>query len=575
MVYIVTSTPVVIIYQEEDIMFSDIEIAQKAKLRPIQEIAEKAGIPEEYVIPYGRDKAKISLDFFKKIEGRPTGKLILVTATTPTAAGEGKTTVTIGLTQGLVKSGKKTMTCLREPSLGPCFGVKGGAAGGGYSQVLPMESINLHFTGDIHAIGTAHNLLSAMIDNHIQQGNALNIDPRRIVWRRVMDMNDRALRDIVIGLGGTAHGVPRETGFDITVASEVMAIFCLADSLEDLKARLGSIVVAYTYEGKPVTASDIKAHGAMTALLRDAINPNLVQTIEGVPAFVHGGPFANIAHGTNTVTATRMALRLSDYVVTEAGFASDLGAEKFMDIVSRYAGFHPDAVVVVTTVRALKLHGGAAKDQLKNEDIEALKKGIPNLEAHVQNMKQFGVPVVVALNRFVDDTDAELKLVQDAAQSLGARISLAEVWAKGGDGALDLAEQVLDMIENEKNDYHPLYELKMSLKDKMHTVATKVYGADDVVYEDKASKTIKELEDLGYGELPVCMAKTQMSLSDDASVKGRPKNFKVTVREVRLSAGAGFIVAICGAMMTMPGLPKVPAAEKIDVDSEGRIVGLF
>ena len=575
MVYIVTSIPVVIIYQEEDIMFSDIEIAQQAKLRPIQEIAEKAGIPDEYVIPYGRDKAKISLDFFKTIEGKKDGKLILVTATTPTAAGEGKTTVTIGLTQGLVKRGKKTMTCLREPSLGPCFGVKGGAAGGGYSQVLPMESINLHFTGDIHAIGTAHNLLSAMIDNHLQQGNQLNIDPRRIVWRRVMDMNDRALRNIVIGLGGTAHGVPRETGFDITVASEVMAIFCLADSLEDLKARLGRIVVAYTYDGKPVTARDIKADGAMTALLRDAINPNLVQTIEGVPAFVHGGPFANIAHGTNTVTATRMALKLSDYVVTEAGFASDLGAEKFMDIVSRYAGFNPHAVVIVTTVRALKLHGGAAKDQLKSENIEALKKGIPNLEAHIKNMKQFKVPVIVALNRFVDDTDEELRLVREAAVSLGARISLAEVWAKGGDGALDLADQVLDMIENEKNEYQPLYGLEMPLKDKISTIATKVYGADGVVYEDKASKTLKELEDMGYGNLPVCMAKTQMSLSDDAAVKGRPTNFKVTVREVRLSAGAGFIVAICGAMMTMPGLPKVPAAEKIDVDSEGRIVGLF
>ena len=556
-------------------MFSDIEIAQQAKLRPIQEIAEKAGIPDEYVIPYGRDKAKISLDFFKTIEGKKDGKLILVTATTPTAAGEGKTTVTIGLTQGLVKRGKKTMTCLREPSLGPCFGVKGGAAGGGYSQVLPMESINLHFTGDIHAIGTAHNLLSAMIDNHLQQGNQLNIDPRRIVWRRVMDMNDRALRNIVIGLGGTAHGVPRETGFDITVASEVMAIFCLADSLEDLKARLGRIVVAYTYDGKPVTARDIKADGAMTALLRDAINPNLVQTIEGVPAFVHGGPFANIAHGTNTVTATRMALKLSDYVVTEAGFASDLGAEKFMDIVSRYAGFNPHAVVIVTTVRALKLHGGAAKDQLKSENVEALKKGIPNLEAHIKNMKQFKVPVIVALNRFVDDTDEELRLVREAAVSLGARISLAEVWAKGGDGALDLADQVLDMIENEKNEYQPLYGLEMPLKDKISTIATKVYGADGVVYEDKASKTLKELEDMGYGNLPVCMAKTQMSLSDDAAVKGRPTNFKVTVREVRLSAGAGFIVAICGAMMTMPGLPKVPAAEKIDVDSQGRITGLF
>jgi formate--tetrahydrofolate ligase len=556
-------------------MFSDIEIAQRAILKPINEIAEKAGIPEEYVIPYGRDKAKISLDFFKKLESRNNGKLILVTAITPTAAGEGKTTVTIGLTQGLVKRGKKTMTCLREPSLGPCFGVKGGAAGGGYSQVLPMESINLHFTGDIHAIGTAHNLLSAMLDNHLQQGNLLNIDPRRIVWRRVLDMNDRALRNIIVGLGGTAHGVPRETGFDITVASEVMAIFCLSDGLEDLKARLGRIVVAYTYDGKPVTAHDLKAEGAMTALLRDAINPNLVQTIEGVPAFVHGGPFANIAHGTNTVTATRMALKLADYVVTEAGFASDLGAEKFMDIVSRYAGFNPSAVVIVATVRALKLHGGAAKEQLKNEDIKALEKGIPNLEAHIENMKQFGVPVIVALNRFVDDTDAELELVEKAVQKLGARLSLAEVWAKGGDGALDLADKVLDMIENEKNDYHPLYELDMPLKDKINTVATKVYGADSVVYDDKALKTLKELDAFGYSKLPVCMAKTQMSLSDDANVKGRPKGFKITVREVRLSAGAGFIVVICGAIMTMPGLPKSPAAERIDVDSEGRITGLF
>ena len=556
-------------------MLSDIEIAQQATLRPIQEIADKAGIPQEYVIPYGNDKAKISLDFFKKLQDKKDGKLILVTATTPTAAGEGKTTVTIGLVQGLVKRGKKAMTCLREPSLGPCFGVKGGAAGGGYSQVLPMESINLHFTGDIHAIGVAHNLLSAMLDNHLQQGNTLNIDPRRIVWRRVLDMNDRALRNIVIGLGGTAHGVPRETGFDITVASEVMAIFCLASDLKDLKARLGRIVVAYTYDGKPVTAHDLKAEGAMTALLRDAINPNLVQTIEGVPAFVHGGPFANIAHGTNTVSATKMALKLSDYVVTEAGFASDLGAEKFMDIVSRFAGFHPSAVVIVTTVRALKLHGGAAKDQLKVENLDALKKGLPNLEAHIENMTQFGVPVVVALNRFVDDTDAELEIVETAVKKLGARLSLAEVWAKGGDGALDLADQVVDMIDHEKCDYHTLYDLEMPLKDKISTIATRVYGADGVDFEPKAAKMLKDLEAMGYGKMPVCMAKTQMSLSDDATVKGRPKGFKVTVREIRLSAGAGFVVAICGAIMTMPGLPKSPAAERIDVDDDGKIVGLF
>jgi len=556
-------------------MLSDIEIAQQAKLRPISEIADRAGIPAEYVIPYGNDKAKISLDFYGKIKNRESGKLILVTATTPTPAGEGKTTVTIGLTQGLVKRGKKAMTCLREPSLGPCFGVKGGAAGGGYSQVLPMESINLHFTGDIHAIGVAHNLLSAMIDNHIQQGNALGIDPRRIVWRRALDMNDRALRNIVIGLGGTAHGVPRETGFDITVASEVMAIFCLADGLSDLKARLGRIVVAYTYDGKPVTAHDIKAEGAMAALLRDAINPNLVQTIEGVPAFVHGGPFANIAHGTNSLAATKMALKLADYVVTEAGFASDLGAEKFMDIVSRYANFNPDAVVIVTTVRALKMHGGAPKDKLKEENIEALKKGIPNLEAHIENMKQFGVPVVVALNRFVDDTDAEIEIVEKAAGALGAPVSLAEVWAKGGDGALDLADKVLGMIEKGGNSYRPLYPLEMPLKEKIATIAVKVYGADGVEYDDKAAKMLASLEAEGYGSLPVCMAKTQLSLSDDASVKGRPKGFKIGVREVRLSAGAGFVVAICGAIMTMPGLPKSPAAERIDVDEEGRITGLF
>ena len=556
-------------------MLSDIEIAQQAKLRPIQEIADKAGIPAEYVIPYGNDKAKISLDFFKTLKDKKDGKLILVTATTPTAAGEGKTTVTIGLVQGLVKRGKKAVTCLREPSLGPCFGVKGGAAGGGYSQVLPLESINLHFTGDIHAIGVAHNLLTAMLDNHLQQGNPHNIDPRRVVWRRVLDMNDRALRNIVVGLGGTAHGVPRETGFDITVASEIMAIFCLADGLEDLKSRLGRIVVAYTYDGKPVTAHDLKAEGAMTALLRDAINPNLVQTIEGVPAFVHGGPFANIAHGTNTVTATRMGLKLADYVVTEAGFASDLGAEKFMDIVSRYGGFNPSAVVIVTTVRALKLHGGADKTQLKVENTEALTKGLPNLEAHIENMKQFGVPVVVALNRFVDDTDAELEIVENAVKKLGARLSLAEVWAKGGDGALDLADQVVEMIEDEKCDYHPIYGLDETLEKKIETVATKVYGADGVLYEPKAAKTLKELTALGYAGLPVCMAKTQMSLSDDAGVKGRPKGFKVTVREVRLSAGAGFVVAICGAIMTMPGLPKSPAAERLDVDKDGKIVGLF
>ena len=555
-------------------MLSDIDIAQAARCKPIGEIARDLGIPEEYLVPYGRNKAKVDLRFLRSLEDRPQGKLILVTATTPTAAGEGKTTVTIGLAQALVRKGKSAMLCLREPSLGPCFGVKGGAAGGGYSQVLPMEEINLHFTGDIHAVGVAHNLLSAMIDNHLQQGNPLGIDPRRVTWRRVMDMNDRALRHLVIGLGGKADGVPRETGFDISVASEVMAILCLADGIEDLKARLGRIVVAYTYEGKPVTASDLKAQGAMAALLKEAIQPNLVQTIEHVPAFVHGGPFANIAHGTNSIAATRTALRLRDYVVVEAGFASDLGAEKFMDIVSPYGGFHPEAVVVVTTVRALKLHGGLPKDRLGEEDLEAVRAGLANLEAHIGNMQQFGVPVVVALNRFTADTDRELELVRGAVQAQGASIALAEVWAKGGEGGLELADRVLEALDK-GNQYGPLYDWNLPLAEKIRTVATKVYGADGVVIEEGAAKTLKELESLGYGNLPVCMAKTQMSLSDRPELKGRPKGFEVHVREVRLSAGAGFVVAICGPIMTMPGLPKSPAAERIDIDADGRITGLF
>ena len=555
-------------------MLSDIDIAQAARCKPIGEIARDLGIPEEYLVPYGRNKAKVDLRFLRSLEDRPQGKLILVTATTPTAAGEGKTTVTIGLAQALVRKGKSAMLCLREPSLGPCFGVKGGAAGGGYSQVLPMEEINLHFTGDIHAVGVAHNLLSAMIDNHLQQGNPLGIDPRRVTWRRVMDMNDRALRHLVIGLGGKADGVPRETGFDISVASEVMAILCLADGIEDLKARLGRIVVAYTYEGKPVTASDLKAQGAMAALLKEAIQPNLVQTIEHVPAFVHGGPFANIAHGTNSIAATRTALRLRDYVVVEAGFASDLGAEKFMDIVSPYGGFHPEAVVVVTTVRALKLHGGLPKDRLGEEDLEAVRAGLANLEAHIGNMQQFGVPVVVALNRFTADTDRELELVRGAVQAQGASIALAEVWAKGGEGGLELADRVLEALDK-GNQYGPLYDWNLPLAEKIRTVATKVYGADGVVLEEGAAKTLKELESLGYGNLPVCMAKTQMSLSDRPELKGRPKGFEVHVREVRLSAGAGFVVAICGPIMTMPGLPKSPAAERIDIDADGRITGLF
>ena len=555
-------------------MLSDIEIAQAARCKPIGEIARDLGIPEDSLIPYGRNKAKVDLRFVRSLEDRPQGKLILVTATTPTAAGEGKTTVTIGLTQALVRKGKSAMLCLREPSLGPCFGVKGGAAGGGYSQVLPMEEINLHFTGDIHAVGVAHNLLSALIDNHLQQGNALGIDPRRVVWRRVMDMNDRALRHLVIGLGGKADGVPRETGFDITVASEVMAILCLADGIEDLKARLGRIVVAYTYEGKPVVASDLKAQGAMAALLKEAIQPNLVQTIEHVPAFVHGGPFANIAHGTNSIAATRMALRLRDYAVVEAGFASDLGAEKFMDIVSPYGGFHPEAVVVVTTVRALKLHGGLPKDRLSEENLEAVQAGLPNLEAHIANMQQFGVPVVVALNRFTADTDRELDLVKAAVAAQGAAIALTEVWAKGGEGGLELADRVLEALEK-GDSYRRLYDWNLPLAEKIRTVATRVYGADGVVIDEGAAKTLKELESLGYGNLPVCMAKTQMSLSDRPELKGRPRGFEVHVREVRLSAGAGFVVAICGPIMTMPGLPKSPAAERIDMDAEGRISGLF
>lgn len=555
-------------------VLSDLEIAQAAKLKPIGEIAGKLGIPGEYLIPYGHDKAKVDLRFMKTLADRPDGKLVLVTATTPTAAGEGKTTNTIGLTQALVKLGKNAMICLREPSLGPCFGVKGGAAGGGYSQVLPMEEINLHFTGDIHAVGTAHNLLAAMLDNHLQQGNALDIDPQRVVFRRVMDMNERALRNIVLGLGGKANGIPRESGFDITVSSEVMAILCLARDLTDLKERLGRIVVGYTRSGKAVTAEDLKAHGAMAALLKQALNPNLVQTIEHVPAFVHGGPFANIAHGTNSLAATRMALKLADYAVVEAGFASDLGGEKFLDIACRYGGFHPSAVVLVTTVRALKLHGGMPKDKLREENLSALEKGIENLEAHLDNLNQFGVPVVVALNRFITDTDAELALVRRAAEGRDARIALSEVWEKGGEGGVALAREVLAAIDR-GDAYRPLYELDLSLEEKIVRVATKVYGADGVDYAPGAAKTLKELQSGGYGALPVCMAKTQMSLSDDAELKGRPKGFRVTVREVRLSAGAGFVVPICGAIMTMPGLPKRPAAESIDIDGDGNITGLF
>ncbi|AFM21296.1 formyltetrahydrofolate synthetase [Acetomicrobium mobile DSM 13181] len=555
-------------------MLSDIEIAQRSKLKPILEIAKELGIPNEYLFPYGHYKAKVDVNFLKKLEDRPDGKLILVTATTPTPAGEGKTTTTVGLTQALVKLGKKAMLCLREPSLGPCFGVKGGAAGGGYSQVLPMEEINLHFTGDIHAVESAHNLLAALLDNHLHQGNALNIDPREITWRRAMDMNERALRNIVIGLGGKANGVPRESGFDITVASEVMAILCLSKDISDLKERLSNIVVGYTTKGDMVKVKDLKAQGAMAALLKEAINPNLVQTIEHVPAFVHGGPFANIAHGTNSIVATKMALKLRDYAVVEAGFASDLGAEKFFDIVCRLAGLSPSAVVLVTTIRALKHHGGVSKEALSQENLQALALGLENLEAHLDILSNFGLPVVIALNKFSSDTEKEVNMVREAAEKRGARIALSEVWEKGGEGGLELAREVLAATEENKT-YKPLYDLDLPLREKIKTIATKIYGADDVEYTPQALSTVKDLEERGFGKLPVCMAKTQLSISDDPKKLGRPKNYKINVREIRISAGAGFVVAICGNIMTMPGLPKKPAAESIDIDSDGNITGLF
>ncbi|SDX78775.1 Formate-tetrahydrofolate ligase [Acetomicrobium thermoterrenum DSM 13490] len=555
-------------------MLSDIEIAQRSKLKPIREIAQDLGIPERYLLPYGHYKAKVDVNYMKDLKERPDGKLILVTATTPTPAGEGKTTTTVGLTQALVKLGKKAMLCLREPSLGPCFGVKGGAAGGGYSQVLPMEEINLHFTGDIHAVETAHNLLAALLDNHLHQGNPLKIDPREITWRRAMDMNERALRNVVIGLGGRANGFPRESGFDITVASEVMAILCLSSDLADLKERLSKVVVGYDEKGNMITAGNLKAHGAMAALLKEAINPNLVQTIEHVPAFVHGGPFANIAHGTNSIIATKMALKLRDYAVVEAGFASDLGAEKFFDIVCRFAGLSPSAVVLVTTVRALKHHGGVKKEDLSKENLEALSQGLENLKAHLDILSNFGLPVVVALNKFASDTDGEIEMVMKATKERGANIALSEVWEKGGEGGIDLAKKVLEATKEEKS-YKPLYELDLPLTEKIRTIATKVYGADDVEYSPGALKTIKNLEEKGFGGLPVCMAKTQLSISDDPQKLGRPKGYKLSVREVRLSAGAGFVVAICGSIMTMPGLPKKPAAEFIDIDEEGNITGLF
>ena len=554
---------------------SDIEIAQETQMTVINEIADKLEIHDEYVENYGKYKAKIDYRMLKEYQDQPNGKLILVTAINPTPAGEGKTTTTVGLGDALSAMGKKTVIALREPSLGPVFGVKGGAAGGGYAQVVPMEDINLHFTGDMHAIGAANNLLAAMLDNHIQQGNALGIDVKQITWKRAVDMNDRQLRHIVDGLGGKMQGVPREDGFEITVASEVMAILCLASDIKDLKERLARIIVAYTYDGKPVTAHDLKAEGAMAALLKDALKPNLVQTLEGTPAFIHGGPFANIAHGCNSITATRMALKLGDYAVTEAGFAADLGAEKFLDIKCRMAGFNPSAVVIVATVRALKYHGGVAKADLNNENLAALEAGIPNLLQHVSNIKNvFGLPCVVAINAFPTDTEAELKLVEEKCKELGVNVALSEVWAKGGEGGKALAEEVVRLCE-QPNDFHQSYELDTTIQEKLETICKKIYHADGVELTANAKKQAKQLEELGFGNLPICMAKTQYSFSDDPALLGAPTGFTVTVRNLKVSAGAGFIVALTGDIMTMPGLPKVPAAEKIDVDENGVITGLF
>ena len=555
-------------------MLTDIEIAQSTQMKPIQEIAKTAGVPEEYLEYYGRYKAKVDYKLLNEIQAED-GKLILVTAITPTPAGEGKTTTSVGLADGLRKIGKKSIAALREPSLGPVFGIKGGAAGGGYAQVVPMEDINLHFTGDFHAIGAANNLLAAMLDNHIQQGNALGIDVKQITWKRVVDMNDRQLRHIVDGLGGRMQGVPREDGFDITVASEIMAVLCLATSLMDLKQKLGSIIVAYTYDGKPVTAHDLKAEGAMTALLKDALKPNLVQTLEGTPAFIHGGPFANIAHGCNSIMATRMALKLGDYVVTEAGFAADLGAEKFLDIKCRMAGLTPAAVVVVATVRALKYHGGVPKAELNRENLEALEKGLPNLLQHVGNIKNvYGLPCVVAINAFPTDTKAELDLVEAKCRELGVNVALSEVWAKGGEGGRALAQEVVRLCE-EENHFQYAYDTQLPIEEKLEAIVKKIYHGDGVVLTPAAKKQVKQLTDLGFGDRPICMAKTQYSFSDDPGLLGAPKGFTVTVRNVKVSAGAGFLVALTGDIMTMPGLPKVPAAEKIDVDENGKITGLF
>ena len=556
-------------------MKSDIEIAHEAKLEDIREIAKKAGISEGYLELYGNYKAKVNLSIFNELKGKQDGKLILVTAINPTPAGEGKTTTSIGLSMALNRLGKKSIVTLREPSLGPVFGIKGGAAGGGYSQVLPMEDINLHFTGDFHAVNSAHNLLSAMIDNHIHQGNELGIDARRIAWRRAIDMNDRALRSIVVGLGGVSNGFPREDGFDITPASEIMAILGLSLNYRDLKERLGNIIAAYTRKREPITAKDLKANGAMAALLRDALKPNLVQTIENTPAFVHIGPFGNIAHGTNSILATKLSLKLAEITVTEAGFGADLGAEKFLNIVSRIGGFSPDVTVIVASIRALKFHGGVPKDQLAEENVEALERGFGNLEKHIENIAKFGIPSVVAINRFPTDTDAEIKKLSELLEKKGVRFALSEVWAKGSEGGVELAEKVLDALENEKPNYRPIYEIDMPLKEKIERIAKEIYGADGVEYTSKALKALERYEKMGFRDAYICMAKTQYSLSDNPKLLGRPKGFKINVREVRLAAGSRFVIPITGDIMTMPGLPKVPAAVNVDLTDDGEILGVF
>ncbi len=556
-------------------MKTDVQIAQEAIMEPIGKIAQHLEIPEDELELYGKYKSKISLNYWNTtLQQKENGKLILVTAINPTPAGEGKTTTSIGLGDALHKLGKKTAIALREPSLGPCFGMKGGAAGGGYAQVVPMEDINLHFTGDFHAITSAHNLLSAVIDNHIQQGNALDLDVRRITWKRVVDLNDRALRNIICGLGGKAHGVPRETGFDITVASEMMAILCLTSDLEDMKKRLGNIIIGYTRSGRPVRAEELNVTGALTLLFKDAIKPNLVQTLEGTPALIHGGPFANIAHGCNSVMATKYALKMADYTVTEAGFGADLGAEKFLDIKCRFTGFKPDAVVIVATIRALKMHGGLAKTELATENIEALKKGMTNLAKHIENIQKFGLPIVVAINAFPTDTENELQELKALCESMGASVSISEAWAKGGEGAIDLAQKVIEATEKPSN-FQYMYDVNDSIKDKINAIATKIYGADGVNYTPAVEKTIAEFEAEGLDKMPICMAKTQYSLSDDQFKLGAPTGFKITVRELRISAGAGFIVALTGNILTMPGLPKKPAAENMDIDINGKITGLF